>query len=120
MKKALATLLMMPMIAFSQTTQKENEKRDYKAYCLNIQSLDNLLAEFNELPFIRGKSVRKVGDQTFEMDLVIFVNPEKNTWTIVEKTPLNDYCVIAAGGLFGGVPEEIRNDLIKKRQRSRS
>ncbi len=119
MKKLLAAFLFMPLIVFSQN-KDENTTRNFQAECLKLDQLESILSEFDELPVLRGQSFRRVEGQHTENSLIIFVNSEKNTWTIVEKITKDQYCIIAVGGLFGVVSEKIRQDLIKQRQRSRS
>jgi hypothetical protein len=115
MKKMLATLLFMPMIAFSQTDSIEKEK--FIAYCSTINELDEMLSKYGELPALRGKSVR-IENGEVENSIVIFMNAESKTWTIVEKISSRKYCVVAVGHNFQPVPNDVIENLIKERQNS--
>lgn len=119
MKNILAVLLSMPVIAFSQNNEKV-ELQNIPAYCVTIVALEEMLSKHEELPMIRGKSVRDINGKTVENSLVIFVNMENKSWTITERTQSGKYCVIALGEEFQPVPNNIIEDVIKERQRKRS
>jgi hypothetical protein len=118
MKKLLATLLFMPVIAFSQSN--EAEEINIPTYCVSIKILEEVLTEFNELPMLRGKTERHVNGVSTENTLVIFMNPETKTWTIVEKMANGSYCVLSAGASFEPVPKEIIDSVINSRQQKTS
>lgn len=119
MKKLLAILLMMPVIAFSQTNAKETVK-NIEAECITLQSLDSLLNEFDELPFVRGLSNRQIGTTAIQNPMVLFVNAKTMTWTLMEKTGDGLYCILAVGTTFEPVPAKIIDDIQDKRRKSRS
>jgi hypothetical protein len=118
MKKMLASLLFMPVIAFSQSN--ESEEIDIPTHCVSIQVLEDVTADFNELPMLRGKTERQIDGQLIENTLVIFVNMETKSWTIAEKMVNGRYCVLAAGNSFQPVPKEIIDRVIKEREQKRS
>jgi len=118
MKKMLATLLFMPVIAFSQPN--EAEEINIPTHCVSIKVLEEVLTEFNELPMLRGKTERHINGIPTENTLVIFMNTETKTWTIVEKMINGSYCVLSAGGGFEPVPKEIIDRVIDNRQQKRS
>jgi hypothetical protein len=116
MKKMLATLLFMPVIAFSQP----NEEVNLSTYCTSLNELEGVMAEFGELPALRGKTQRDIDGVPVENVLVIFMNPETKTWTIVERMSNGSFCVLSAGGALEAVPKDIVDNIIKNRQRKRS
>lgn len=102
--------MLLPLSAYAQTAF---DKIQMEVYCINLASLEDLLKEFGEEPFVRGVSRREpMGD----IPLVIFVNRQHNTWTIVEKIETNRYCVVGLGGHFQPVPSQIRDQLKKERE----
>lgn len=118
MKKMLATLLFMPVIAFSQSN--EVEEISIPTFCTTIQPLNDMLSEYNELPLLRGKSERQIEGNPIQNSVVVFLNMETKTWTIVEKMIDGRYCVISAGSDFEPVPKEIIDRVIKEREQRRS
>jgi hypothetical protein len=118
MKKMLASILFMPVIAFSQSN--ESEEINIPTHCVSIQVLEDVTVEFNELPMLRGKTERQIDGQLVENTLVIFINMETKSWTITEKMVNNRYCVLAAGNSFQPVPKEIIDRVIKEREQKRS
>lgn len=119
MKKLLAILLMMPVIAIANQNDTVTTKT-LKVECLTLSGLEEITKEFDELPFVRGLSGRDSGQTMIQHSLVIFVNGKTGTWSIVEKTNENLYCFLAVGHTFEPVPADVINRLEKQRQRSKS
>jgi hypothetical protein len=120
MKIALAPLFILTLVVFSPNINAEVKTVPIPAYCVPLQNLEDVLSEHDELPVIRAKSFRESENQTFENALVLFVNQQKKTWTLVEKVSENSYCVIAIGHDLEPVPNSIIEDIQKRRSRSRS
>jgi hypothetical protein len=114
MKKMLATLLFMPVIAFSQSN--EVEEINILTHCVSIKVLEDITTEFNELPMLRAKAEREFNGQLIENTLVIFVNMETKSWTIAEKMINGSYCILSVGNSFKPVPKEIIDRVVKERQ----
>ena len=87
----------------------------FQTVCLNSNDLANLIGEFREVPFARGLSKPVIGEGN--LPLVIFVNAETNTFTIVEKAGNEVYCILAVGAKFEPVPQSIRDEVISEYQR---
>jgi hypothetical protein len=119
MKKMLATLLFMPMIAFSQSDD-EIKVIDIPAHCISYSNLDILLEEFDELPLIRGISSRETETGMKESMMVLFMNKDKATWTLVEKMDDKTYCILAVGSGIEPVPGNIIQDIQKRRLQKKS
>ena len=100
LKKILASLvltvgLIHPSIA-SEITQFPTS-----LMCVNKQGLTQTITEFEELSFAGGVSMRDVpGVGLVKNNLVIFVNPKTQSWTMVERFTKDMYCVIALGEGF--------------------
>ena len=100
LKKILASLaltvgLIHPSIA-SEITQFPTS-----LMCVDKRGLTQTITEFEELSFAGGVSMRDVpGVGLVKNNLVIFVNPKTQSWTIVERFTKDMYCVIALGEGF--------------------
>ena len=100
LKKILASLVLTvgtihPSIA-SEITQFPTH-----LMCVDQKGLTQTITEFEELSFAGGVSMRDVpGVGLVKNNLVIFVNPKTQSWTIVERFTKDMYCVIALGEGF--------------------
>lgn len=83
-------------------------------FCVNYDTLERTLDEYKEIPFVRGKSQRGTDNDPDDYVMVLFVNRETKTWTLVEQVEPDYYCVIGVGKNFEPVPAEIINDIIKR------
>jgi len=114
MKTAVLGLCMMSSMAWAQATGPVITM--FPAVCVDAETLSKTVDEFKELPFARGIS-NSLGDaEAPARSLVIFVNPETQTWTIVERVNANQYCIMAVGQKFEPVPTDIR-DRVEEGQR---
>jgi hypothetical protein len=124
MKKLLAILLMMPVIAVSDVriieVNSEVKTVPIPSYCVTLQHLSDILDEHDELPLIRGKSVRETDKEPSVNPLVVFMNGKTGSWTIAEKMPSNLYCIIAVGSGMQMVPGDVIDNMLKERDRKRS
>ena len=69
--------------------------------CVGEKDLAQTITEFEELSFAGGVSMRDLpGVGLVKNNLVIFVNPKTQSWTIVERFTKDMYCVIALGEGF--------------------
>jgi hypothetical protein len=120
MKKILAMFLLMPSLAFAFTNEEKPsiQHSTFDAVCLNAKDLTSLIDEFKELPYVRGTSVPMMGEQA-ALPLVIFVNPEKKTFTIVERASADIYCILAVGSNFHPVPKELQDELRNEQGKGR-
>ena len=118
MKNMLATLLILPTVAFSQSNGADEIK--INTYCVTLQTLEDVLSEFDELPMIRGKSSRENKSEVTESPLVVFMNSKTKTWTIIERNTSGKYCILAVGENMEPVPGNIIEDIIKERQGKKS
>jgi len=94
MKKLISILAIVPSLVFAQT--KQVETASFESVCLERTDIDMALQDVNEIPFMRGFSVRDFGDKKISSSIVFFMNVKTKTWSIVEKIE-NSYCVIAVG-----------------------
>ena len=109
MKKisAVATTMLVTSMVQAQTPPIVSTM--YPAMCVDAETLTKTVDEFKELPFARGVS-NSLGDpEGPPRSLVIFMNPETKTWTIVERANPNQYCIMAVGSGFEPVPTDIRD-----------
>jgi hypothetical protein len=110
--------LIVITLAFSSTVYAQQS--NLPTQCINGSSLDEVLDEYDEIPFVRGMSFREGKSKQVENSVVFFVNAKTKTWTLVEKFGDNKYCVLAAGGDFEPVPMKVIDDIINERQKSKS
>jgi hypothetical protein len=115
MKKMLAGLLMMPAVAFSQANRVDEVKLN--VLCVSLETLEEVLTEYNELPMIRGKSHRA---DNSENPVVVFMNAKTKSWTLIEKNKSGKYCILGVGENMEPVPNNIIEDIIKERQGKKS
>lgn len=83
-------------------------------FCVDYATLERTLDKYKEVPFVRGKSQRGSDDKPDDYSMVLFVNRETKTWTLVEQVEPDYYCVIGVGNKFEAVPANIINDVIKR------
>lgn len=108
--------MMVPLFAVPQDNKANEKIVPFPTSCMSLQNMDVLLNEFDELPLIRGKSFR---DGNYH-SLVVFMNRETKSFTIVEKINDKLYCALSIGENIEPVPQEIVDSIIKQRQRNRS
>jgi hypothetical protein len=104
-KKTLALFALVPVLAWAQPQMK-----NYQTICVSSQDLTKTIDEFKELPYVRGLS-SPMSQEGENLSLVVFINPETRTFTIVEKAGDNVYCILAVGGGFEPVPRNIQDDV---------
>lgn len=112
----------MAVLAASTVCAQENEVQTVSipAYCVQLQTLEQVLDKYSELPYVRGISSREVGGEKLDSPMVIFINQQEMTFTIAEQVSSSHFCIIAMGADFQPVPDQIREDVLKRRQNSKS
>jgi hypothetical protein len=110
---------MMSTMAWAQT-QESITTTMFPAVCVDAKTLAETVDNFKELPFARGISMNLGDAEAPARSLVIFVNPETQTWTIVERVDPNRYCIMAVGQKFEPVPADIRDRVEQERSRGES
>ena len=118
MKTSLLTLCMISSMAWAQASDPVTTM--FPAVCVDAETLSKTVDNFKELPFARGISMDLGNSEAPPLSLVIFVNPETQTWTIVERVNANQYCIMAVGQKFEPVPADIRNRVEQERSRGES
>jgi hypothetical protein len=91
------TLLLATLLIFSSQSFAQNRISQFAATCVNIETLADLLKEFQEDPAMTMISIRESNGDFVNNSLVLFINYETKTWTLAEQTQRNRYCVIATG-----------------------
>jgi len=115
MEKYLAALMFCVSSAYAQS-----DIATVQIHCVSREEVDAMLNQYEELPFVRGLSLREQNGIPMSNSVVLFVNAKTGTWTVVERTPDKKYCVISAGTKFEPVPMEIIEDLQKERSSGKS
>jgi hypothetical protein len=95
MKKLIAALLLaFPILTVSQT------KFNVEVECYTRKDLALLLTEYGEVPYAIGSTMRGDEKGVDESFLIVFINQKTQTWSIVEKSKNNLYCILSAGSNF--------------------
>ena len=116
MIKKIATAVLFVMfssLALSQSAPELNPPLipgQLQVVCSSLAQLESMLKEYSEIPLTRGLVTR----ENTTSSLVIFVNPETQSFTVVEKTPNGLYCVLALGQKLEAVPKDDRKELQNK------
>jgi len=96
MEKYLIGLFAAFALSFSHAANDDIKILKQESQCATSELALRLLDEFEEYATIKGMSIRNEG----EYPMVIFVNPESGTWTMLENHS-DYYCIIASGENFG-------------------
>jgi len=115
MKKAIVGSLCLLISSLSWAEENVN----IPALCTTIGVMDEVLDKYDELPLVRGKSVREGSAGTVENSLVVFMNAKTGTWTLIERTG-ERYCVLAVGNSMQPVPASVIDTIVNNRQKKRS
>ena len=99
-KKILASLALTAGI-IHPSTASEITQLPTGLMCVDKPGITQTITEFEELSFAGGVSMRDVpGVGLVKNNIVIFVNPKTQSWTIVERFTKDMYCVVAVGEGF--------------------
>ena len=109
---------MLPSIVFANSEKQSLQISTYETVCLNAKDLTSLVDEFKELPYVRGVSRPVVGEDS-SLPLVIFVNPDSKTFTIVERAGADIYCILAVGANFQPVPKHLQDEVKSEQEKGR-
>jgi len=118
MKKLVAGLIALSA-SFTYAQDKAVQTVNVPVYCVQAKPLQDVLDEYSELPFMKVTSVRTVDGKQMSFPSIIFINMETQTYTIVERIADTTYCIIASGGDLQPVAPSVRDDIIKRRQKSK-
>ena len=91
MKKILSTLLFLPALAMAQV-----EYVNFETICVSQKMLEETVAKHGEKPFVTAVGYRLAGDRKLFHPVVMFMNPDTKSWTLVEKID-NSFCIVAVG-----------------------
>lgn len=91
--KNLITILLLSVSSFSFAQTSKNIKLD----CYPLKDIVLELQKYKEKPLLMGNSVRPNGNSAQGSPLIIFMNTEARTWTIIEKANDENYCIVALG-----------------------
>lgn len=101
MLKQMMASLALTVGTFHPSIASEITQFPTNLMCVGAEGLAQTITEFEELSFAGGVSMREVpGGAIVKNNLVIFVNPKTQSWTIVERFTKDMYCVVALGEGF--------------------
>jgi len=91
-KKLLSTLLFLPALAMGQV-----EYVNFETVCVSQKMLEESMMKHGEKPFITAVGHRLNGDKRAFHPVVMFMNPNTKSWTLVERIEPNTFCIIGIG-----------------------
>jgi hypothetical protein len=119
-KKLFSLLLFLPVIAFSQSGIDPVQVVQFSNYCAPYKVIEQYIDQFDELPLLRGRSIRNAGTVPVEHVMIFYFNKTTKTWTAVERVGDDLFCIIGNGVGSELVPLEIIRDVEKGRLKKRS
>lgn len=94
MKNILSFLLFLPVSLYANEEIVSFPVACYK----DVKLVSRVISQYGEKAFVKGTSTRLTEqDVPFKNEVVMFVNPETKSWTLVEITKDRDFCIIGAG-----------------------
>ena len=106
----IKTFLFIPACFLALPVYSEGFLLDIPIACTKqVDNVSKAVASHGEKAFAKGKSDRLINNDTsYSNSFVLFVNPDTKSWTFVEITKENIFCVIAAGEDFQ--PAKLRSN----------
>ena len=118
MKTLLSACLLVPSLVMAMPQQTQPQAATFQTICVNAEDLTKTVAEFQELPYVRGIS-SPLSQEGARLSLVVFLNPKTGSFTIVERTQDGLYCILAVGNNFEPVPREIHDEVRSEQEKGR-
>ena len=109
----LVIFALVVMFTMQATAQTLPERRVRQILCVSGQDLTVLTDQFQETPVARGITFDGIAGS-----LVIFIGPT-GSFTVVERTDNDTYCVLAVGVKFESVPADIQKDSRQRQEKRR-
>ena len=82
---------------------------EFEGYCMTESQLNNLLQKYNEKPMFKMSSTRILSENMVKNSpTTLYANPKEGSWTLVEKSTDELYCVVATG--MGITPIRTKNE----------
>jgi hypothetical protein len=98
MLRYLITSLALIVGSANISIASEITKLPTELICGNENGISDVLEKYGEKPFATMSTVREIpGVGLTDNPMVIFVNPETRSYTIVERITKNTYCIVAVG-----------------------
>ena len=104
MKKVFSALVLLFVLTTNAYAEHEgNEKQTYNSQkpvtCMTPSEMLTIVEKFSEVPYLRGQGLAAAidGRQWIKTQVVVAINPETKTFTVVEFINQNLACVIAGG-----------------------
>jgi hypothetical protein len=91
-KKLLSTLLFLPALAIAQVDYVQ-----FETVCVSKKMLDETVAKHGEKPFVIAVGHRLVDEKKVFHPVIMFMNPNTKTWTLVERIEPDTFCVVGVG-----------------------
>jgi len=102
------------LVSTAVLAQDSGNEIQRRAFCMDHKDLEILVERFQEIPLARGINVYPAPSS-----LVIFVNADTGSYSVVERVATDRYCVLAVGGSFESVPADIQKDTRQRQEKRR-
>ena len=102
------------LVSTAVSAQDSGNEIQRRAFCMDQKDLETLMDRFQEIPLARGINVYPAPSS-----LVIFVNADTGSYSVVERVATDRYCVISVGGSFESVPTDIQKHNQQRRDKGR-
>jgi len=100
----LAVVAALAVVPFSAMAQQDSAEST--TTCISLKALTELIRKFEEKPAMAMKSYRTIKGEQVVHGTVLFINYETRSWTLVERTHKDRYCVVAMGQDISPIPAE--------------
>lgn len=105
----MTKLILLSLTILLVNTARADITVDFEGYCMNELQLNNLLQKYNEKPMFRMSSTRILSENMVKNSpTTLYANPKEGSWTLVEKSTDELYCVVATG--MGITPIRTKNE----------
>jgi hypothetical protein len=94
----MKSLIVATVLALTGSLVHAQKIEKFDAVCADSKAIQQLLRDYQEVPALEMVSVREQGSRTIENPAGFFINYETKTWSFIEKTGQNKFCIIAVGG----------------------
>jgi hypothetical protein len=91
MKKLFLLLLLISNFSFAET------KKTLVIYCYPLNQLAKEIDKYDESPLLIANSLREEKNKPSQNSMILVVNPDTRTWTLLEKANDGNYCILAVG-----------------------
>jgi hypothetical protein len=91
-------VLAASVLSMTAVQAKDTRIVNFPATCVSAEEMIKMLIVFDEKVSLNMISTREGADgKTVRHPTLLFINYETKSWTLIEKIPTDEFCVIASG-----------------------